>query len=346
VRASPPVSVVIPTWNGAAWIRDTIASALAQTFQDFEVLVADDGSSDGTVELARAVEDARVRVVAFGQNVGIIGNWNRATAHARGELIKYLFQDDLLEPACLSTMVERFRERPDAGMVFSRREMLIDAEGDSEAAAAWWERFATLHAAYGTVPRWSEAGDLFRPWAAAKCIGNWIGEPTCVMVRRGAFVKTGLFHRRMVQLADMEMWARLAFHFPVGFVDEALCRFRVHAKSATRRHTTGARDWLDRLWMLDGLLDDAEIAAARPDVAKMRRHEARAVAKRLLRGHGADTRLTPKRAIPGARIWVGHRLERLARVRVPLHPPLAENRGRERVRATDDPGGTPRTDAT
>ena len=322
MSAPPPVSIVIPTWNGSPWIRDTLASALAQTHGEFECLVVDDGSSDGTAELARSVTDPRIRVVACSTNVGIIGNWNRAVALSRGSLVKFLFHDDLLEPQCLQTMVARFAERPDAGFVFSRREMLVDDQGDPEAAAAWWERFASLHAAYGSVPRWSEAGALFKPWAAAKCIGNWIGEPTCVMVRREAFVRTGLFHVRMVQLADMEMWARLAFHFPVGFVDEPLCRFRVHAKSATRRHTTGARDWLDRLWMLDGLLDDEAIASARPDVAKMRRHEARAVAKRLLRGHGADTRLTPKRAIPGMRAWIGHRLERLARVRVPLHPPL------------------------
>ena len=106
MNAPPPVSIVIPTWNGAAWIRGTIASALAQTFSDFEVVVADDGSHDGTVELARGVGDPRILVVAFGQNVGIIGNWNRATAHSRGGLIKFLFQDDLLEPNCLATMVE------------------------------------------------------------------------------------------------------------------------------------------------------------------------------------------------------------------------------------------------
>lgn len=339
MTGAPAVSVVVPAYRGTLWIGAAIESALAQTFGDLEVVVVDDASGDGTAEAARAFRDERVRVVENERNLGLVGNWNRSASLSRAPLVKYLFQDDLLAPTCLERLVGALRERPEAGMAFSRREVLLD-DPDDPAAKTWWERFGEVHARYGPLPAFSPARALFEPWASQRFHGNWVGEPTCVLLRREALARTGLFHVRMLQIADMELWGRLAFHFGVAFVDEALCSFRVHAASATRRNSGRALDWLDRLWLFEGLLADAEIAAAHPEIRRWRRHEWRHVVKRARAARTKDARLTPRKPAPGLRAYVAWRLARPLGRAQPLHPPL------EPVEPTGSPGGRRRTAAT
>ncbi len=92
--------------------------------------------------------------------------------------------------------------------------------------------------------------------------GNWIGEPTAVMVRRDAFQRVGLFNTRLRQLTDLEMWLRLAFFFDVGFVPEQLATFRLHPTSATSANAAAGGPWLDRPWLLEGLRAHPEIRSS------------------------------------------------------------------------------------
>jgi glycosyltransferase involved in cell wall biosynthesis len=343
VTRDPAVSVLVPAYRGAPWIRAAVESALAQTAPDLEVLVVDDASGDATADVARAVRDPRVRVVENPRNLGIIGNWNRAIRLARAPLLKPLFQDDLLDPSCVERLVAALRAAgPDAGMSFCRRRVILD-DPDDPASRTWWERFADLPSTrYGGVPASSPPRALFDPWARERFHGNWIGEPTCVLLRRDALATTGLFHVRMRQIADMDMWGRLAFHFAVGFVDEPLCAFRVHGRSATRRHGESARDWLDRLWMIEGLLEDRAIASAFPDLRRWRRHEWRHSVRRARALRPKDARLTPRRPAAGVREYLAWRARRALRLAPPLHPPLVPSRARR------DPSGlgSPRADRT
>ena len=109
--SSPPngplVSVCVPTYNGEPFLQAALDSASAQTFGDLEILVVDDGSSDGTPALVErhAADDPRVRLLRNERNLGLVGNWNRCLEAARGTWIKFLFQDDLLEPACVERML-------------------------------------------------------------------------------------------------------------------------------------------------------------------------------------------------------------------------------------------------
>ncbi len=96
----PLVSICIPTFNGARWIRECLTSALAQSYQPIEILVVDDGSTDGTVELVQSLKDERTRVIVNEQNQGMVHCWNKCIELARGEFVKFLFQDDVLYPDC------------------------------------------------------------------------------------------------------------------------------------------------------------------------------------------------------------------------------------------------------
>lgn len=101
----PRVSVIVPAYNAEPYIEETLASVVAQTFDDWEVVVADDGSTDRTAELAVAA-DPRVRVVATAGGLGPAGARNAAIGNASGELIAFLDADDLFLPKYLERQIE------------------------------------------------------------------------------------------------------------------------------------------------------------------------------------------------------------------------------------------------
>lgn len=117
----PLVSVLMTAYNRERYIAASIESVLAQTFKDFELVVADDRSSDATLELARGYErrDGRVRVVSNVRNLGDYSNRNRAAELARGALIKYHDSDDVMYRHCLAAMAPPMLAYPEAGLGLS-----------------------------------------------------------------------------------------------------------------------------------------------------------------------------------------------------------------------------------
>ena len=119
---SPPlVSVLLTAYNREPFLASAIESVLGQTYKHFELLIVDDGSTDRTVEIARAYEriDTRVRVVVNERNLGDYRNRNRAAELASGSLLKYHDSDDLMYPHCLSVMVPMLMSEPRAGFGLS-----------------------------------------------------------------------------------------------------------------------------------------------------------------------------------------------------------------------------------
>jgi len=118
---APLVSVLMTAYNRAPYIASSIESVLAQTFTDFELLIVDDQSTDGTLAVARDYErrDSRIRVVVNDRNFGDYANRNQAAALARGSFLKYHDSDDLMYPHCLSVMVPMLQSEPRAGFGLS-----------------------------------------------------------------------------------------------------------------------------------------------------------------------------------------------------------------------------------
>lgn len=106
MRSQPLVSVCIPSYNSEEFIAATLESVLSQKFADFEVVVADDKSTDGTIPVIKAFKDPRIRFVENEQNLGLGRNWNNVLSCARGEYVKLLGDDDVLYPECLGRQVE------------------------------------------------------------------------------------------------------------------------------------------------------------------------------------------------------------------------------------------------
>ncbi|MDX6512136.1 MAG: hypothetical protein QOE36_1640 [Gaiellaceae bacterium] len=123
MSAPPLVSVVIPVFNGARFLGEAIRSVLDQTYRPFELIVVDDGSTDGSVALARAF--AGVRVLAQ-EHAGPGVARNRGVAAARGELLAFLDADDVLPPDKLEVQVGHLLEHPEVGCVLGRLETILE----------------------------------------------------------------------------------------------------------------------------------------------------------------------------------------------------------------------------
>ena len=129
MSATPPVSVVIPAFNHAQYVAAAIVSVLGQGFADFELVVVDDASSDGTADVVAAIADPRLRLVRHATNRGAHATLNEAVAASRGEFVAVLNSDDLFEPDRLATMMEAARTAAD-GMFLGFSDVgFIDAAG-------------------------------------------------------------------------------------------------------------------------------------------------------------------------------------------------------------------------
>lgn len=212
------VSVCIPTFNAAKYLRECIESVLAQTYPDFELLISDDGSSDNTCEIAASFSDARIRVCRLGRNMGIPYNFNNAVTLSRGSYIKLLCYDDFLEPTCLERQVNLLDRRSEAVMVTSGLRY-VDENGRAVRAVSHF-------------PREKVIGDV-EVVAGTLVYGNIIGSPSAVLIRRESLLKAGPFSEDYPQFMDVEMWLRIAAQGKVAFLPEALCRFRLHPQSMT-----------------------------------------------------------------------------------------------------------------
>src|SRR5215467_8427594 len=141
----PRVSVCIPTYNGAAFLAETLSSAVAQTFDDYEVVVVDDCSTDGSAEIAEgfARSDSRVRVIRNAQRAGSgAANAKVYVAQSQGEWIKPLNQDDLMAPTCLARMLEASSRGP---LVICWHACMFEADVDAQ-VRGWYAEGPTLAA--------------------------------------------------------------------------------------------------------------------------------------------------------------------------------------------------------
>lgn len=286
MSALPSISVCIPVYNGVDWLAKAIESALTQTRDDLEVVVVDNGSTDGSDQLAEryAEQDGRVRVVHFWHTIGAISNHNRCIELARGEFLKFLHHDDVLHPHCVERMAVVLEEHPNVGLVFCRREILLDRP-DDPAAQAWKEQHAVLHEPFGDLGEVNDGRELLRRYLSAlqrDRFRNWIGEPSAVMVRRSCFEPVGHFNPRVNQSFDIEMWLRLMARADVGFVDEPLVAFRHHAASLSAGTAARHDDWLDLLWIYESLLDVPALEEHHAMLRSFRRRELARVFRRQL----------------------------------------------------------------
>lgn len=220
--AAPKISVCIPTYNYGKFIADAIESVLAQTFTDFELIVVDNCSIDDTKDIVASyvTVDSRVTYYANESNLGMVGNWNRCLEYARGEYVKVLCADDVLEKDCLEKSVGVFNANPTVVLVSSSRILMDMALHPTETVYKYSDRCEV-------VPGHKMIANVLMTW-------NSIGEPSAVLFRK-TFAKRG-FDCDYYQQADMEMWFYLLEKGDFAFLPEPLCGIRVHEQQTTHEN--------------------------------------------------------------------------------------------------------------
>jgi len=229
----PKVSVCIPTYNGAAYLSECIESVTRQTFEAIEILIVDDGSSDNSVFIAQEYmrADKRVRLSVNKKNVGLVGNWNHCIDLASGQWIKFVFQDDILAPECITRMLDS--TRPDVDLVAVHRSVIYQ-EGTPVSVKEMYEKYLSDHNLTNLFPNCSYISPReFTRILIQAPHGNCIGEPTATLVRKSAFAKYGRFNLNLISLCDWEYFARVAVNTGLCYVAEPLAYFRVQSSAAS-----------------------------------------------------------------------------------------------------------------
>lgn len=201
------VSVVIPTYNQGRYICETIDSVLGQTFQDFEVIVVDDGSTDDT---RQKIERYLPRIsYIYQENAGCGAARNTSILASKGEYVAFLDSDDLWLPDKLRLQVEFMDSNPQFGMVFS--DFCMFREDQITVCSFFQEK------------KFVDSGDIF---------GNLIREcfirPSTILVRREVFQKVGLHDTSLLVSADYDLWLRIAKRYPIAAMSMCLVKYRVH----------------------------------------------------------------------------------------------------------------------
>jgi hypothetical protein len=238
----PRVSVLIPAYN-ERFFAEAFAGARAQEFDSFEIVVADDspGEAIGAAAAAAAAGDTRVRYVRNRPARGFEGNFTFLLSQARGELVKFLNDDDRLRPQCLARLAAAFGD-PRVTLATSRR-VVIDASGnvqrDTPATTPVSHASCTIEGV--------ELGDLVLVNGL-----NLIGEPTTAMFRRDAIAPeaAGLFTwqgRSYRCLADLALWLRLIAKGAAYYHASPLSEYRVHPGQEQRASDMGLSCITERL---------------------------------------------------------------------------------------------------
>ena len=198
------VAVVIPAFNAAAHLPETLASLFAQTFDAFQALIVDDGSADDTAHVAATTGDPRIGVLRV-ENGGVARARNLGVAACDADLIAFLDADDLWAPTKLERQVEAMHATPEAG---------ICVTGSVQIDAA--SRILK------PMPIW-QPDDVCAALLLASMV---VGCVSSGMVRRSAFEAVGGFDQRFSQSADWDLWLRLGLESQFVVLDEPLVQYR------------------------------------------------------------------------------------------------------------------------
>ncbi len=220
--STPTVSVCIPSYNHAQYIGKCIESVMAQTLDDWELIIVDNCSYDNTREVVQAFKDPRMRFYPNDRNIGVPRNWNRCASLARGEYVAILQSDDQYLPRMLERSVATLDVSPRVSLVHSGFHR-IDSEGNF----------------IDTMRRWDKDRVMDGLTALRQLVTDCYITPSTVVMRRSSFNELGGFDERYRYNIDWSMWMRMALSSDIGYIAEPLVLQRTdHPASLTTRSLT------------------------------------------------------------------------------------------------------------
>lgn len=207
------MSVLVPVYNGEKYLAECISSVLRQSCEDFELLIGDNCSADGTREIVGGFSDRRIRYFLRDRNLGLFPNLNDLVRKARAPLLRILCHDDLLEPNCLEEEILFSAEHPETGMFFCKT-LKIDEIGNEIGRCV--------------------LGDLAETVPPVICLQHFFyygclpGNLSTVCVRRDSMDEVGLFDESYRVAGDYELWTRICAQRNLGVIHKHLVCLRSH----------------------------------------------------------------------------------------------------------------------
>jgi glycosyltransferase involved in cell wall biosynthesis len=196
---APKVSVIIPTYNRLSMLQEAVDSVLCQDFEDFELIVVDDGSTDGTAEEMRRY-GGRVRCLRHSKNRGVSATRNKGILYARGKYVAFLDSDDLWVKGKLKLQVTFLDENPQYPLCYTDE--------------IWIRKGRRVN------PKQRHA--KYSGWIFEKCLPLCTISPSSAMMRKTLFPKVGLFDEALPVCEDYDFWLRVSVRFPIFFINKKL----------------------------------------------------------------------------------------------------------------------------
>jgi glycosyltransferase involved in cell wall biosynthesis len=246
LRHLPLVSFIVASYNYSQYVGRTLTSILDQTMQNFEIIVIDDGSTDGSLEVVKSFQDPRVRLFINETNIGIVSTYNKGLSLARGQYITFLDSDDWIEPQKIEEQLLFFDRYPETAIVGTYVKA-VDKNGDRHSNPqfeSWWNQPHDFNA-----------------------IEGWIGQnklnACSALITRSVFDQIGLRDPTLSIASDYEFWVRAHSRgYRFGMVSIPLLCYRIHDKNASMKDQQIA--FLEQCYVLQKtILSTIESRAAR-----------------------------------------------------------------------------------
>lgn len=222
--ASPRVTVLMPVYNGAAYLDEAVRSILDQTFTDFELLIIDDGSTDRSVEIVQSFSDPRIRLHRNDRNLGLIATLNKGLSFAAGDYIVRLDCDDVSLPTRLERQVDFMDRNPQIGI-----------------AGTWFEKIMDGNSMRIKVP---ENDAMIRFYL----IFDNTFLHSSIIIRKTFLDEQGLrYDPAFLHAEDYEFWVRCAKITELANLPEVLVRYRYHSGNISNRFRSEQADTADQV---------------------------------------------------------------------------------------------------
>ncbi len=209
MTAHPLVSIIIPAFNGEAFISQAVSSALNQTYDNLEIIVIDDASHDRTCDAVRQFQDHRLRLIENEHNIGLTANLNKGICSSSGEYICWLNQDDIFYAHKIEKQLHLMVPNPQVGACFCAKD---DIDKDGKAL----DRF---NASKVVIPLQDQLVQLFG--------GCYLAAPT-VMMQRKTYHRSGGFDPTFSVALDYDMWFKIKKFSEIRVINIPLLAFRHH----------------------------------------------------------------------------------------------------------------------
>lgn len=223
----PLVSVITPTRNRARLLPRAVASVLAQTHGNLELILVDDHSTDGTPAFISSVKDPRLRHIRLPESVGDAAARNIGLDAARGEYVCFVDDDDEISPEKLRLQLERFSSAPpEVGLVYCGAVFMLEREG---------RKLLEVH-------------PVLKGQVYAEMLGKNHLTLIAPLIRRECFDVAGVFDEKLRSSSDWDLWIRISRHFCFDFVPDLLAVIYVHGKqiSSNLERKIAAREYILR----------------------------------------------------------------------------------------------------